>query len=361
MEVNTQSFITGQIIDNKLFYSSSRYNGLFSYDLITGKVSFINSFNGYPINVKGLHSCSCIWNNKIVFLPLNGKDIHIFDVESKEITSINISESNYIASLAKNIYIKDSNMWVIPRYLKGYTNNSKILCVDLTSYKVVEQLDINKRLESYAEPDGTILILQNEVYDNKIWIPICRTNNLVSINPETKELTVHSMENMNLYSITSTIDGIWVSDLYLGKAKKYNGSNFIGDINLNYAEIISSVIETKEYCVALLRNQNRVVLISKQSGESKRYILSSSLIGNGTLRECSLLFSKWKEIYVVFPNDRNTLFEIIDNNDYEEVKIEECKDLNILIDDFNQKEPILEGDIGLGCYIKLLVKDKHER
>ncbi len=69
----------------------------------------------------------------------------------------------------------------------------------------------------------------------------------------------------------------------------------------------------------------------------KRYILSSSLIGNGTLRECSLLFSKWKEIYVVFPNDRNTLFEIIDNNDYEEVKIEECKDLNILIDDFNQK------------------------
>ena len=35
--------------------------------------------------------------------------------------------------------------------------------------------------------------------------------------------------------------------------------------------------------------------------------------------------------------------------------------LNILIDDFNQKEPILEGDIGLGCYIKLLVKDKHER
>ena len=67
---------------------------------------------------------------------------------------------------------------------------------------------------------------------------------------------------------------------------------FIGDINLNYAEIISSVIETKEYCVALLRNQNRVVLISKQSGESKRYILSSSLIGNGTLRECSLLFSK---------------------------------------------------------------------
>ncbi len=88
MEVNTQSFITGQIIDNKLFYSSSRYNGLFSYDLITGKVSFINSFNGYPINVKGLHSCSCIWNNKIVFLPLNGKDIHILMLNLKKLRQL---------------------------------------------------------------------------------------------------------------------------------------------------------------------------------------------------------------------------------------------------------------------------------
>lgn len=108
------------------YASDFERNGLFEVDIKTGKSRYIELFPKEGIMISGLHS-HCEWvDNKVYFIPSAGKNISIFDIDSKEIESIEIpavsTKQNWgykpKLKFSKAILYNDY-LWLIPATYPG--------------------------------------------------------------------------------------------------------------------------------------------------------------------------------------------------------------------------------------------------
>lgn len=155
------------------YASDFERNGLFKIDIKTGKSKYIGLFPEEEIMTSRLHSC-CEWvDNKVFFIPAAGKNISIFDVESKEIETIEIptvsktQNFGYKPKLKFSKVIQHSGyLWLIPATYPG------IIKLDLNTHRIVT-------ISNWLPNDGFMFRRAVYIKGNVVYVASGNNNNVL--------------------------------------------------------------------------------------------------------------------------------------------------------------------------------------
>ncbi len=114
------------IKDNIGYASDYERNGLFEVDINTGACKYIRLFPNEEVMSSYLHSC-CVWiENKVYFIPAAGKNISIYNVDTREIVTIEIPyeldglNADYSKRLKfSKAFEREDYLWIMPATYPG--------------------------------------------------------------------------------------------------------------------------------------------------------------------------------------------------------------------------------------------------
>ena len=109
------------IVDDVLWVSNKRYNGLYSIDINTGVTKFHGRFERYPYEKLIIHSYAGQYKNYIFFLPQLGDSIDIYDINTGNIQSIVLEQwaNANTQSVAGFVQVQD-NIYMVPKAVEAH-------------------------------------------------------------------------------------------------------------------------------------------------------------------------------------------------------------------------------------------------
>ena len=172
--------------NNKIWFASSNYNGLFKFDLSDYVTEYLGDFPEEEGTVDRLYSGITRYKNKLVFAPMGAKDIAIYDVDLKKFNKINV---------------KNMNLTNTPNYysnLKFYSllTYQKWVFLIGCSYPAIIRMDMENGEMNYFDEwindIKDLLIDQNEIYflkpcivGKKLYLATCNSNVIMEFDMET--------------------------------------------------------------------------------------------------------------------------------------------------------------------------------
>lgn len=215
------------ICKNKIWYTSLRYNALFSIDLDTEKLEYHGSIDGEPLDEINLFDNIFCVEGKLILTPWRSCFCE-YDINSKKIFKYAVPEtdknSGYIGSILIDKYIFFIQQHPVKRVLK-YS-----LC--------------DKTIEVIRELDSMLSKILPEVYvymcaaNGKLFIACSELNKLYMYdfqNDESREIYLDL--NCDYYNVVSVEKGIFAIGWKQPRAVYYNpvtGENQVFEIDKKY-------------------------------------------------------------------------------------------------------------------------------
>ncbi len=123
----------GVYCDGNIWFSNNSFNALCCLDLTNNNIEIKCFFPNEELYVERMHKKCFMWKSKIIFIPAAGKHIHIYDLISEEIKSINVevnSKSCKLDCYADAVMIGDKI------YLLPINCNNNLEIFDLSDYSL---------------------------------------------------------------------------------------------------------------------------------------------------------------------------------------------------------------------------------
>ena len=144
------SFMSGVIFGNELFFSDSYINALCVADISTGSCVYIDRFPDEKEEVSLLHSGAFLYKDRIIFAPRRGKHIHSFNLNTKEVNSIELNtgleeDDHFVFSL-----LSGDELWLFPQHVYR-----RIVSYDLNTGKISIHGDFQSKGGIYESGDLT--------------------------------------------------------------------------------------------------------------------------------------------------------------------------------------------------------------
>lgn len=220
-----EHFSAFQIVNNKVYYSLSTCNGLFELDLQTSRSSFISFFEKEMINVERLHLECVLWEDKIVFLPYNGRFISVFDVNQNTLEYIEVNKKTECTFFRG--YIDGGRIVCIPQCLNYDSEGTRNFCVfDLHNNRIEELREIDECLRNLTQI--SFFSLGACESEDAIFVAQNGTNRILRI--QKNEWTLSWIEIDGIESIAS-IDisngCIWVTENHHTRISKVDYSGIV--------------------------------------------------------------------------------------------------------------------------------------
>ena len=111
--------IAGVQIEKYFYFSGYNINGFFRYDFLTKEILFLKTFSKETSVAVGIHRCAVAYEKDCWFIPQGGNYISKINVETLEISYLEIPEECQIMNTLFKFYtaIKQGKYaWVIPAY-----------------------------------------------------------------------------------------------------------------------------------------------------------------------------------------------------------------------------------------------------
>ncbi len=173
------------------YASDFERNGLFEVNIKTGKSIYIGLFPKEEIMTSRLHSY-CEWvDNKVFFIPSAGNNISIFDVDSKEIETIEIPAVSKKQNLGYKPKLKFSKaipysdyLWIIPATYPG------IIKLDLNTHKIVA-------ISNWLPNDGYMFRRAVYINENVVYAASGNNNNVLIFDLSSETGSIRKIGHMN--------------------------------------------------------------------------------------------------------------------------------------------------------------------
>lgn len=211
------SVIVNKIIDyfykdGKIYYITSDFYGIMTYDTKTGKNSILVS---YPesICMDMAFDQMLFVNNKIYLIPCFAKEIYYYDMELNQI--------DYLRALS-------SDMSKMPKrkYIRGIIYHNMVYCVSRSPHIIVmiDSRNNNIDMVSLHGLESEDLIFYIDIYDEKLVYPYF-DNIIIVFDLKTKSINKINLKMEEKGFITADGDNIieFVKFDYLGNIWLYNG------------------------------------------------------------------------------------------------------------------------------------------
>lgn len=209
-------------VDGYIWFSNSKYNGLFKMDCDSKAVEFVSLFPEARAFQSALHR-KCVYIRdckKIAFLPWLSDWLHLYDLNSGSINSIYINRKGK-ESVSGGLYY-DGCIYLFPVY-----NDQDLCVVNLTDNSVEVDISFRNQCKEFFEPtDRNPLCVVHDYarFDDKIWFSVVGTSDLYNWNYKTKKLNVEHVDIQSIYTVSSIENGILISSTDIPSVWKYASS-----------------------------------------------------------------------------------------------------------------------------------------
>ncbi len=224
MEAVADRFAMGPIyLDGSLlWFSNLLYNGLLQYDFKNEKTQFIKYFPEEREGQLYLHRAILPYRDKLFFFPDQGRYIHIVNRESLEIESLDISAfcpPDRVCKISE-AYRDADRMLLLPGNL-----DAGILFLDPDGLKI-KRADFEIKVSADCKSKFSNLIWRSVKLGSHIYAPLYRTEYLIDIDLDKREITEKRIRDAMLY-------GVEVIDRHLWLYPEYGGKLYVLDEALN--------------------------------------------------------------------------------------------------------------------------------
>ena len=234
-------------IEKTLYFSHNAFNGLFKYDITTGEIQFLSFFEGESVLAKNIHLKAFRWKDIIVFVPLFGKRIALYNYDSGELTYIDLQ-------MNKKTQVVDAFLYEDKLLLFFASKTDTPMIIKLDAPEDVRRIPITDSLSKVIEEtQKTAFFSSMCLYDGKVYGAIYNTDaylayDLRSESFEVKRTGISGLKgygticrNENMY-ITGLEDfNIYRFNLHTGKASQYSNPHpFVYTKIAKYAEIVAA-------------------------------------------------------------------------------------------------------------------------
>lgn len=183
LEIN---FLAGVQVENDVYFSAWNMNGLFKYNPQTDQCVFLRYFPGEE-NL-GVHSEAILYQNTIWFIPRASERIAIVDLESLNITYLELPECGY--------RLDRSNM--LPIRMRGcHKEGEKFLWLIPREYRLFVKIDMDKRqiIEAQEWGNDELVRAMGIRVQNKLWVNVFSAGEIRVINVESGEQIIKKIQH----------------------------------------------------------------------------------------------------------------------------------------------------------------------
>lgn len=179
-------FVCGVIVNDTLWVSAERHNGLYKVNLSTNKAELVCRFTEEDLLRYELYQKMIHYGNKLILIPWRAKSIAIYDMVN--------GDMEYITPDYDAIY-------GLPKFSEAFVHENYVYMFPAVTPNIV-RLDLDTKEISYlpecckdlAQPNKKITIFSGGEYSNEhIWIATTQTNCLVEFSPNDNTYKIHSI------------------------------------------------------------------------------------------------------------------------------------------------------------------------
>lgn len=217
MEIIDLNFMAGEIIENKLYFSSHQFNGLCVYDFETGNCEYVAEFIEEPWERYYLHGKCIKYKDLLIFTPRFGVHIHIYDMISGIQYAIKITDKEINKDSYGEPIIHNDELWLFSKRLYAYS-----VVVNLKNYSVRKFGLINEWCNKNFKTTEDILCTRI-VYDvDCIWVGLYGSNKIIRVGLDSRDVDVFYVADAAIFGIYSGGNGLWVSEISGNRILRFN-------------------------------------------------------------------------------------------------------------------------------------------
>ena len=165
-------------IDDELWISNARYNGLFKYSIDQKTLQFIGIFDSQPEGWSGIHNCIEQYDDELFFFPLMGDAIDVYNIKENSFSSIKPEGWERRKAAVAAVYIKKRHAYIFMK------NSASCFLLSLPEHKILEEIfmpNVNRiSLPGSKIIEGTVLI------GERVYFPIQGTTYLACFDLSTQ-------------------------------------------------------------------------------------------------------------------------------------------------------------------------------
>ena len=224
-EIKKLLFLSCTNVEEEIFFVSSDVNLLCAFNVENKKIRFIDHCPDEIFSQSSLYGNIIYDNNKLILAPLMAKNIWVYDFSNSHWGSIDLPEN--IANISFKFFGMvqfGNNIFFLGHYYKG------ILCVDIDD-KSVQEIPINIIDDG---KEGALFLWDYVIRDKWCYLPSLKSNQVVVLNLETKEVEYRSIGDKKNKYVGLTWDGsyFWLAPRLNGKYVRWDGDTDVTEYSL---------------------------------------------------------------------------------------------------------------------------------
>lgn len=200
------SLIDAVLYNDKVWFCTDGVNALFSVDMASGDVVLEAELPGECYGTHRLYNAMRRVGTKIFFVPFYARDIAVYDVNSKEFQTIELDEGILQCKLGMPLFT-GGEIW--GEYLFCFTGYGNALVrLNTRTHQVNYVSDWINEIKGLICNEDVYFGGKSVVLQDKLMIPFCNVNAVLSLNPETMEWRIHQLGTEGRRYIGICFDGI---------------------------------------------------------------------------------------------------------------------------------------------------------
>lgn len=189
-------FSCGAKCGNVIYTSARKFNGLVKIQINSGETEFVSMFPSEKEIIENQHSRAYVYRNEIFFFPAFGRFIHIYNLNTDNITTYMVDRQLYKGEYGA--LLGDGIVVMIPKKIGG-----DILKFDLNS-RETSVLFSWKILSNYIPKTAIYTFLRMVIFRNKAYLPIYDSSSIMCLDLNSLDIEV---KNVNIDRLLGAFGG----------------------------------------------------------------------------------------------------------------------------------------------------------
>lgn len=248
-------FKAAVIVGDNIYFSHSRFNGLFMMDIKSLSTYFIGQFPQSDPCKKDLHSVGGCYGNWVIFLPGYGNSIDLYNIKTGEFRSFLLNRYQNIGEMACAGYIHQNRLSIIPHFLYPDKFELPFLQMNLDTFEINERWDINDKIKKMLALYEETAIMSTSCQNGILWFPIHKSSKVIKFDLENEQIDVIETEIKDLNSISVIGKRIWLTQcsgsIYSWNAETNETIKYENQCGETCGRAVKSIIETGKGAYAL--------------------------------------------------------------------------------------------------------------
>lgn len=291
-------------IDDKIWFMSDTYNGLFCMDIASEKIELMETFPNELYTQRFLYSYMERVGDKIYFAPYFAREVAVYDTKKHSFEKIKIDEEMLQRKLGEELFIgiqKYNNfLFFIPACSKA------IIRLNLENHEIQYITEWSEKIVNH-DYNSLFFWAQWVLRGNKLFLPVYDVNAILEFDCDSLSYNIRTLDvdEIGFSGICDDGEYMW---LYTRKAGNLLGWNPENN-EITRVDIYDEGVKTAWDGVArIISYNNRIMMFGVFASQRKM----NEKVNLAVINKVGYTFAKEEEDYIIFCERDTSMLSIID-------------------------------------------------